>query len=59
MYDWDILEPNDFHGDYPDYMCKKCWSKGANYMHQIKTIKEEADKKTEELMNLWKKDCVT
>lgn len=58
-YDWDILLPGEFYGDYPDYMCQSCWDKGVNYIPKIKKVREEFDKKEEVLINLWKKDCAT
>jgi len=54
FFDWDILKPDAFEGDYPSVMCVECWDKGKKYRDKILELREECEKKEEELISEWK-----
>ena len=49
-----LLQPN-FFGDYCDYVCKECWSKGENIREAIMKSRDKQEKKEDELLVEWKR----
>lgn len=52
------LHSGDFSGDYCDYYCKTCWTKGEPFINKIHEIKAKAEEDEEFLLEHWKKLCV-
>jgi hypothetical protein len=52
IYDSDLRTPN-FHSDYPDYVCKKCWDMGIIFRERITSLHDAKEKEVECLIEQW------
>ena len=54
LYESDLSIENNYYGDHPCYICKKCWSEGNDIRQYIMSIRNESEKRIEELIENWK-----
>ena len=47
-----------YDGDYPNYICRKCWNLGAVYREGIDAIRKIAEDREEELYKHWHRACM-
>jgi len=52
--DCDLTTPHYF-SDYPEYICKPCWTRGLEIRKNIMAIRNNAEKEESKLWLEWKK----
>ena len=53
-----LLEKNNYNGDYPDHICKVCWEVGEGIRKDIEQVRFEAENNENTLVANWKKLCM-